>query len=108
MQRRTNEWYQGLREASSEEDDVVELETAFSHHHKSASAWNGGASNKSPPLLAAGKASPSLWTDVQLEGGRYSGSNSSNSERSSVQHRTNSRSPPHGDGVTMFSSGSSS
>jgi sodium/hydrogen exchanger 8 len=108
MQRRTNEWYQGLREESSEEEDVIELETTFSHHHTSPSTWSSGASNKSPPLLTSSKASPPLWTDVQLESGRSSGSNSSHSEHSSLQHRTNSRSPTYGDGVTIFSSSSSS
>ena len=65
MQRRTNEWYQGLREASSEEDDedvILELETTFSspHDHShlkktkntpSVVKWGAGASNKSPPPL---------------------------------------------------------
>jgi sodium/hydrogen exchanger 8 len=110
MQRRTNEWYQGLREASSEEDDedvILELETTFSspHDHShlkktkntpSVVKWGAGASNKSPPPLrsSGGKGllgtksspTPPVWTEVQLESGRESmsskssGSNSSNSE----------------------------
>ena len=33
MQRRTNEWYQGLREASSDEDDEVEEESSLTETH---------------------------------------------------------------------------
>lgn len=117
MQRRTNEWYQGLREASSEDDeDEVVVETSFSQLQKSpptfqASDGISGASNKSPPLSSSGwsKRSPPLWTNVHVEsvqGSRSSGSNSSNSELGSVRDRTSSRSPPSGDGTTVLSSSS--
>ena len=114
MQRRTNEWYEGLREVSSEDDDeevILELETTFSspQHHTShlkktkddsspsVAKWGGGASNKSPPPLRGGggrgllnaKSSPTppLWTEVQLESGResrLSRSSGSNSSNSEL------------------------
>ena len=126
MQRRTNEWYQGLREVSSEEDEedvILELETTFSppqlkktKNPPPVAMWGGGGggSNKSPPPRGGGggggrgllntKSSPSppLWTEVQLEGGRESRSSrssASNSELSSVRDRTTSRSPPSLDDV---------
>jgi sodium/hydrogen exchanger 8 len=129
MQRRTNEWYQGLREASTEEEDeediVAELETTFSspHLHQKrapppAAPWRGGASINSPlpPLQRKGvgntktSPTPQLWTEIQLESGqssRSSGSNSSNSELSGVRDRTSSRSPPSGDAAASVLSSSS-
>ena len=75
MQRRTNEWYQGLREASSEEEDeediITELETSFMH-------------NKTVRV--------DVPNGPRLVGSNNSGS-SSNSEGSSVRGRTVSRSP---------------
>ena len=112
MQRRTNEWYQGLREASSEEDEediVIELETTFSKSPRSVARWTGSgpASNKSPPTSRSGRSllkespTPPLWTEVNLESGRESsrssrssGSNSSNFEVGFVRDRMASRSPP--------------
>ena len=127
MQRRTNEWYQGLREASSddeeEEDIVVELETTFTSNQLSPSSSSGntgrgGAKNssyKSPPppgydgrgyggrgLKGSPTAASPLWTDVNLEGSGHEsgrGSHSSNSELGFVRDRTCSRSPPSGDGT---------
>lgn len=125
MQRRTNEWYQGLREASSEEEEeevILELETTFgspsSLHLKDSPAavkWKGNSSKKSTPQLrnsgcgfmdTKSSPTPPLWTDVRLECGegtgssiRSSGSNSSNSELGVVRDRTTSRSPPSLDDV---------
>ena len=114
MQRRTNEWYQGLREASSEEGDediVLELETTLSSPHKKSpnplARWSGSSSsNKSPPLQRGGRGllkvspTPQLWAEVDLVGGgRSSRSSGSNSELGFVRDRTASRSPPSaGDG----------
>ena len=126
MQRRTNEWYQGLREASSEgeeeeEDVIVELETTFTKQQAPGRPpWRdegrGGVSYKSPPPPAYNrrglKKSPQpspVWSDVNLEcsgqeNNRSSGgSHSSNSELVFVRDRTASRSPPSGDVTTTSS-----
>ena len=113
MQRRTNEWYQGLREASSEDDDediIVHLETSFSHHQKSPHAGRG-ASQLRPPLgpSVRDKCSPPLVHVERAHSSRSSTSNSSNSEpgsSGSVRGRTSSRSPPSVDGGTVLSSSS--
>lgn len=108
MQRRTNEWYQGLREASSEEDDediIIHLETSFSHHQKSPHHFGRGSHVRSP-LGLRDKSSPPL---VHVEGAHSSRSSASNSEpgtSSSVRGRTTSHSPPSADGVTVLSNSS--
>lgn len=116
MQRRTNEWYQGLREASSEDDDddvIVHLETSFSHPKKSPHTFGPGRGSSHPRsplgLSVRDKSSPPLVHVQGAHSSRSSTSNSSNSEPGSfgsVRDRTSSRSPPSVDGGTVLSSSS--
>ena len=83
MQRRTNEWYQGLREASSEEEDeediIMELETSFMHNKtvrvdvpngpRSASYHNSGSGSNSEGSSVRGRTVSQSPGGIPVSGG---------------------------------------